>query len=69
MLASALGSSPKLEGRTSGPLARYVSIAPVAMFGYFVFAAGDAMLLTFLPIYAAGRGVDESDAIRLLTVM
>ena len=53
VLAGALGSSPKLGGKT-GPLARYVLLAPVAMFGYFVFAAGDAMLLTFLPIYAAG---------------
>ena len=69
MLAGALESSPKLEGQTSGPLVRYLLLAPVAMFGYFVFAAGDAMLLTFLPIYAVGLGVDESDAIRLLAVM
>ena len=68
VLAGALGSSPKLTGKT-GPLARYVLLAPVAMFGYFVFAAGDAMLLTFLPIYAAGIGVGEVDAIRLLTVL
>ena len=68
MLAGALGSSPKLRGKTE-PLARYVLLAPVAMFGYFVFAAGDAMLLTFLPIYAAGLGVGEVDAIRLLTVL
>ncbi len=68
VLAGALGSSPKLRGKT-GPLARYVLLAPVAMFGYFVFAAGDAMLLTFLPIYAAGLGVGEIDAIRLLTVL
>ena len=68
VLAGALGSSPKLTGKT-GPLARYVLLAPVAMFGYFVFAAGDAMLLTFLPIYAAGLGVGEVDAIRLLTVL
>ena len=68
VLAGALGSSPKLRGKT-GPLARYVLLAPVAMFGYFVFAAGDAMLLTFLPIYAAGIGVGEVDAIRLLTVL
>ena len=69
VLAGALGSSPKLEGPASGRLARYVRLAPVAAFGYFVFAAGDAMLLTFLPIYAVGRGVEEADAIRLLTVM
>ena len=69
VLAGALESSPKLEGQTSGPLVRYLLLAPVAMFGYFVFAAGDAMLLTFLPIYAVGLGVDESDAIRLLAVM
>ena len=68
VLAGALGSSPKLRGKT-GPLARYMLLAPVAMFGYFVFAAGDAMLLTFLPIYAAGLGVGEVDAIRLLTVL
>ena len=69
VLGAALGSSPKLEGTTSGPLTRYLLLAPVAMFGYFVFAAGDAMLLTFLPIYAVGLGVGEADAIRLLTVM
>ena len=69
VLAGALGSSPRLEGPTSGRLARYVLLAPVAAFGYFVFAAGDAMLLTFLPIYAVGLGIAESDAIRLLTVM
>ena len=69
VLAGALGSSPKLEGQASGPLARYVLIAPVAMFGYFVFAAGDAMLLTFFPIYAVGLGIGEADAIRMLTVM
>ena len=68
VLAGALGSSPKLRGKT-GPLARYVLLAPVAMFGYFVFAAGDAVLLTFLPIYAVGLGVGEADAIRLLTVL
>ena len=68
VLAGTLGSSPKLGGKTE-PLARYVLLAPVAMFGYFVFAAGDAMLLTFLPIYAAGLGVEEVDAIRLLTVL
>ena len=69
VLAGALGSSPRLEGPASRRLARYVRLAPVAAFGYFVFAAGDAMLLTFLPIYAVGRGVEEADAIRLLTVM
>ena len=69
VLAGALGSAPRLRGKTSGPLARYVLIAPVAMFGYFVFAAGDAVLLTFLPIYALGIGLDEVDGIRLLTVL
>jgi len=69
VLAGALGSSPRLEGPTSGTLARYVLLAPVAAFGYLVFAAGDAMLLTFLPIYAVGLGVGEAHAIRLLTVM
>ena len=69
VLAGALGSSPRLEGKSSGRLVRYVLLAPVAAFGYFVFAAGDAMLLTFLPIYAVGLGVGEADAIRLLTVL
>ena len=69
VLAGALGFSPKLAGPTSGRLRRYVRLAPVAAFGYFAFAAGDAMLLTFLPIYAVGLGVGEGDAIRLLTVL
>ena len=69
VLAGSLGSSPKLGGKASGPLARYVLLAPVAMFGYFVFAAGDALLLTFLPIYAVAVGVAEVHALRLLTVL
>ena len=69
VLVPALGSAPKLRGKTSGPLARYVLIAPVAMFGYFAFAAGDAVLLTFLPIYAVGIGIGETDAVRLLVVL
>ena len=69
VLASALGSAPKLGGKTSGSLGRYVLIAPVAMFGYFVFAAGDTVLLTFLPIYAVGIGLEEADAVRLLAVL
>ena len=69
VLASALGSAPRLRGKTSGPLARYVLLAPVAMFGYFAFAAGDAVLLTFLPIYAVEIGRAEADAVRLLTVL
>ena len=69
VLVPALGSAPRLRGKTSGPLARYVLIAPVAMFGYFVFAAGDAVLLTFLPIYAVEIGLAEVDAVRLLAVL
>ena len=68
VLAGALGASPKLTGTTE-PLARYVLLAPVAMFGYFVFAAGDTLLLTFLPLYAVGAGLAEADAIRLITVL
>lgn len=69
VLASALGAAPRLRGKTSGALARYVLLAPVAMFGYFVFAAGDAVLLTFLPIYAVEIGLGETEAVRLLTVL
>ena len=69
VLVPALGSAPRLRGKPSGRLARYVLIAPVAMFGYFVFAAGDAVLLTFLPIYAVEIGLAEADAIRLLAVL
>ena len=69
VLAGALGSAPRLRGKTSGPLARYVLLAPVAMFGYFVFAAGDALLLTFLPIYAVEVGLEEVEAVRLLAVL
>ena len=69
VLVPVLGSAPRLRGKSSGPLARYVLIAPVAMFGYFVFAAGDAVLLTFLPIYAVEIGLAEADAVRLLAVL
>ena len=69
VLASTLGTAPRLSGKTSGTLARYVLLAPVAMFGYFVFAAGDAVLLTFLPIYAVGIGLEEAESVRLLTVL
>ena len=69
VLVPALGSAPRLRGKPSGRLARYVLLAPVAMFGYFVFAAGDAVLLTFLPIYAVEIGLGEADAVRLLAVL
>ena len=67
--SQAPSARPRSSGERPARSSRYVLLAPVAMFGYFVFAAGDAMLLTFLPIYAAGLGVEEVDAIRLLTVL
>lgn len=68
-LLRVLSSRVRLEGVPSAPLARYVLMAPVAMGVYAIFSATDAMLLSFLPIYAIELGLPEPDAIRLLTVL
>ena len=69
VLAFVLPGAPKLEGQTSGSLLRYAFKTPVATWVYFAFAACDAMLLTFLPIYGEVTGLSQSAAITLLTVM
>ena len=38
------------------------------MFGYFVFAATDAIVLSFFPIYGVGEGLTETTAIGLIGV-
>ena len=62
------GSAPKLEGVPSSSAWRYVLLAPVAMLGYFVFAATDAIVMSFFPIYGVGEGLTESAAIGLIGV-
>ena len=61
--------SPRLEGRSSGSMARFVTLAPVLMFVYLVFAGCDAVLLTFLPIYGTEAGLPEWQAIILLSAL
>lgn len=68
-LALARKSGPKLGGRPSGRFWRYVVMAPVSMWIYFAFSAGEAVLLTFLPIYGMQAGLEERVAITLLTAM
>ena len=68
-LGMMIKDSPRLEGRPSGGLLKFVFLAPVAMGVYLLMAAGDAVLLTFLPIYAMHAGLPEVGALSLLTVM
>jgi len=69
VLATALRFGLRLEGRPSGRFWRYVLLAPVSMWMYFAFSAAEAVLLTFLPIYAMQAGVDEKLAVSLLSAM
>ena len=62
------GSAPKLEGVPSSSAWRYVLLAPVAMLGYFVFAATDAIVMSFFPIYGVGEGLTETAAIGLIGI-
>ena len=62
------GSAPKLEGVPSASAWRYVVLAPVAMLGYLVFAATDAIIMSFFPIYGVGEGLTETAAIGLIGV-
>ena len=69
VIAPVLRGAPRLEGQPSGSLLRYALKTPVATWVYLVFAAADAMLLTFLPIYGTTLGLEQSAAIALLGVM
>jgi len=62
------GRAPRLEGVPSASAWRYVLLAPVAMLGYLVFAATDAIIMSFFPIYGVGEGLKETAAIRLIGV-
>ena len=61
--------SPRLEGRPTASLLRFVALAPVMMTVYLVFSGADAVMLTFLPIYGTGAGLAEWQAISLLSVL
>ncbi len=61
--------SPRLEGRPSASLPRFLALAPVMMAVYLLFSGADAVMLTFLPIYGTGAGLAEWQAISLLSVL
>jgi len=60
--------APRLEGVPSAKAWAYVWLAPVAMLGYFVLAATDAIILSFFPIYAVTEGLREPVAVGLVGV-
>lgn len=68
-LLPALDAGPKLEGEPSVRLSRYIVLAPLVMLTYFVFAATDSALLTFLSPYAIHAGLAENEAVNLLTML
>ena len=61
--------APRLEGRPSTSLLRFVALAPVLMLVYLVFSGADAVMLTFLPLYGTEAGLEEWQAISLLSVL
>ena len=61
--------APRLEGRPTASLPRFVALAPVMMTVYLVFSGADAVMLTFLPLYGTGAGLAEWQAISLLSVL
>ena len=64
-----LKDGPKLEGHPSASLVKYLWLAPITMWVYLVFSMTDTVLLTFLPLYGIGSGLDEQTAIILITIM
>lgn len=62
------GRAPRLEGVPSARPWRYLLLAPVAMLAYAVFAATDAIVMSFFPIYGVGMGLTETAAIGLIGV-
>lgn len=62
------GSTLRLEGAPSASAWGYVLLAPVVMVGYFVFAATDAIVMSFFPIYGVAEGLTETAAIGLISV-
>lgn len=62
------GMAPRLEGMPSSSTWRYLLLAPIAMLGYLVFAATDAIIMSFFPIYGVGSGLAETAAISLIGV-
>jgi MFS family permease len=62
------GRAPRLEGVPSASARTYLLLAPVAMLGYFVFAATDAIVMSFFPIYGVGEGLTETAAIGLIGI-
>jgi MFS family permease len=65
----AAGHEPALGGHASAPIAAFLRLAPLAMLSCFATAALDTALVTFLPLYADGIGVEAARALYLLTIM
>lgn len=65
----AAGQEPALGGHASAPIAAFLRLAPLAMLSCFATAALDTALVTFLPLYADGIGVEAARALYLLTIM
>lgn len=67
-LAAVRADAPRLEGVPSAKAFAYLRLAPVTMLAYFVFAASDAIILSFFPLYGVAEGLGESVAVRLIGV-
>jgi len=60
---------PKASDQSSARLLAFLLLAPAAMLANFMCAAVDSALITFLPIYGIGMGLEESIALYMITVM
>ena len=63
------GLVPAIEGNPSGRLLYFLRIAPMLMMAGLMYGLVDAAVLTFLPLYALGKGLGEQASVTVLTVL
>jgi MFS family permease len=68
-LLPVLRIAPSMHGERAGGLHHYLALAPIAMLMCLAYAITEAILLTFLPLYAIEQGLTESRALYLIALM
>jgi len=61
--------APSMQGEQAGGLFHYFALAPVTMLMSGMYAVSEAILLTFLPLYALAQGLAEAQALYLIALL
>ena len=61
--------APAIEGKPAARLLAFLWLAPTAMVANFTTAAADSALITFLPLYSMGLGLEENLSLYLITAL